>query len=192
MAATPQSLLVRLQNDARPEDWQRLVALYAPLLHGWMMRYRVQAADADDLVQEVLQTVVRELAGFRHSGRAGAFRCWLRVIAVHRLRNFWRSAKGRPTVGPEVLEELGRLEDDASDLSRRWDEDHDRHVVSRLLEQIEGEFHPSTWQAFRRVTLDGASAADTAAELGLTPNAVWIAKSRVLNRLRQESAGIIE
>lgn len=190
MADTSNSLLVRLQTAAAPADWARLVDVYAPLVRGWLGRYHLQPADADDLVQDVLGVLVRELPNFRHNGRTGAFRHWLRVIAVHRVRNFWRTRDAAPDAG--MLAELADLEDAASDPSRRWDADHDRHVVARLLAAIEADFEPTTWQAFRRVVFDGASAAEVAADLGLTPNAVWIAKSRVLHRLRREAGGLVD
>jgi RNA polymerase sigma-70 factor (ECF subfamily) len=84
------------------------------------------------------------------------------------------------------------LEDPASGLSRLWDEEHDRHVVRRLLERIEPDFQPSTWRAFRRQVLDGAPPVAVAAELGLSVNAVLIAKSRVLQRFRQEARGLLD
>jgi RNA polymerase sigma-70 factor (ECF subfamily) len=190
MSITSNSLLLRLQTAASDADWRRLVDVYAPVVRGWLNRYQLQPADADDLVQDVLGVLVRELPTFRHSGRTGAFRHWLRVVAVHRVRNFWRTKKSAP--GPGLMDDLAQLEDAASDLSRQWDAEHDKHVVAKFLDAIENDFEPTTWRAFRRVMFDGAAAADVAAELGITPNAVWIAKSRVLHRLRQEAAGLLD
>lgn len=61
-----------------------------------------------------------------------------------------------------------------------------------MLELIEPEFRPATWQAFRRVVLDGDKPAQVAAELGISENAVLLAKSRVLSRLRQEARGLLD
>jgi RNA polymerase sigma-70 factor (ECF subfamily) len=115
-------------------------------------------------------------------------------MTVNRLRNFWRARQARPAaIGGNHLDHvLDQLEDPHSDLSRLWNHEHDQHVVRRCLELIEPEFAPSTWQAFRRVTLDGADVDAVAAGLGLTPNAVFIAKSRVLSRLRQEVRGLVD
>src|SRR5439155_12281604 len=150
----------------------------------------VRPEDAEDLVQEVLGVVVRELPGFRHDQRRGAFRCWLRTILVHRLRAFWRSARARPVADADGV--LDQLEDPDSGLSRLWDEEHDRHVVRRLLSMIEPEFEPATWRAFRGLMLEGKTTAGVAAEVGVTANAVRIAKSRVLRRLRREIDGLID
>jgi RNA polymerase sigma-70 factor, ECF subfamily len=185
------SLLEGLQHSSSPESWQRLVDLYTPLVRAWLGRYGVPAHDLDDLTQEVFGAVVRDLPDFQHNARTGALRSWLRTITVNRLRNYWRDRKTRPAAvgGSEFEAALDQLGDAASEFSRQWDEDHDRHVLSRLLDVIRPEFEPATWQAFRLLTLVGKPTAAVAEELGLTANAVRIAKSRVLRRLREEAAG---
>jgi RNA polymerase sigma-70 factor (ECF subfamily) len=191
---TPISLLERLRLGPDPASWERLVALYTPLVRRWLGRYAVQPADADDLVQEVLGTLLRELPQFRHDLRRGAFRRWLRTVALNRLRAFWRTRKALPqAVGATDLGPvLDRLEDPVSDLSRLWDEEYDRHVVRRLLEMIELEFEPATWQAFRMLVLEGLPTRDVAARLGISVNAVRIAKHRVLSRFRREIEGLLD
>ena len=87
---------------------------------------------------------------------------------------------------------LDQLEDPASDLTRRWEREHDEHVLQRLLELIEREFQPATWLAFRRQVVDGVPARTVAAELGMTVNAVLIAKSRVLSQLRRNADGLVD
>jgi RNA polymerase sigma-70 factor (ECF subfamily) len=190
---TPISLLERLRLAPDPASWQRFVALYTPLIAGWLRRQDVQAADIDDLTQEVLGTLVRELPQFRHDLRRGAFRRWLRNITINRLRSFWRARRPAPVGGNDSREQmLEQLEDPDSDLSRLWDEEHDRHVVRRLLELIEPEFEPATWRAFQMLVLEAKPTREAAAALGLSPNAVRIAKSRVLARFRQEIDGLID
>jgi RNA polymerase sigma-70 factor (ECF subfamily) len=194
MAETSLSLLERLRARPDAPGWQRLVDLYTPLIHGWLRRHAVRPQDADDLVQEVLGVVVRELPHFEHDRRPSAFRCWLRTITLNRLRAFWRAQRTRAATAGygDAEDRLRELEDPDGSLSRLWDQEHDQHVLRRLLELIEPEFTPATWQAFRRVTLDGARPAAVAAELGLSVNAVLLAKSRVLRRLRQEARGLVE
>src|SRR5208282_5272345 len=97
--------------------------------------------------------------------------------------------KSRPmTYGDNSIdEELAQLEDPESDLSTLWDQEHDQYVLQRLRELIEPEFNAKSWQSFTRTALKGERAAAVAADLGMTVNAVLLAKSRVLRRLRQES-----
>ena len=192
MCQTSASLLERLRCEPDNASWQRLVDLYTPLLRGWLGRHGLQTSDVDDLVQDVLAVVVRDLPRFQHNRRTGAFRRWLRTILVHRLRAFWRARQARPQPTGDLLRLLEEWSDPQASLSRLWDEEHDRYVVGRLLERIQAMVTPSTWQAFRRVVVDGQDEETVAAELGLSVNAVFIAKSRVLSRLRREADGLID
>jgi RNA polymerase sigma-70 factor, ECF subfamily len=194
MSETSTSLLERLREQPDGDAWQRLVRLYTPLLRQWLGRYGLQPSDVDDLTQEVLAVVVRELPQFEHNRRPGAFRRWLRTILVNRLRGFWRARQSRPlaTGDSDLGRMLEQLEDPESGLSRLWDQEHDRHVLARLLEQIEPEVTPTTWQAFRRVVLEGEDEEAVASALGVSVNAVFIAKSRVLSRLRREARDLID
>ena len=190
---TSKSLLLGARDPRDVASWQRLSDLYTPLIRRWVRPYVAQPADDDDVVQEVLTTVVREIARFDHNGRAGAFRAWLRAIVVNRLRNYWEARRGAHGTGDSaMLDQLNQLEDPDSPLGRAWDEEHDRHVVGVLLESIRLEFQPATWHAFEATVRQDRPAAEVAAELGLTVNAVLIAKSRVLKRLREKAAGLVD
>jgi len=181
MSQTSPTLLNSLR--AAPDDaeaWRRFDAIYRPLLTSWLRRYTLQVHDADDLVQDILQTVLRELPHFRYDPGRGHFRGWLRQIMVNRLREFW-SARKRDRASVEPL--LEQWQDSSSDLSRRWDREHDQHVLQAMLAQLEPDFAPTTWQAFRR-QLAGEEPTVVAAGLGLSVNAVLLAKSRILKRLR--------
>ena len=168
--------------------------IYTPLLRHGLRRYHFQDSDVGDLIQEVLATVSRELPEFRHNQRKGAFRSWLRRILVNRLRDLQRSAKYRPIVtgASSMIETFEELEDDASGVSQSWDQQHDMHVMKRLMELVRPQFEPLTWQAFRLQAVDGLSAQEVASQLQMTMNSVYLAKSRVLNNLRREADGLID
>jgi RNA polymerase sigma-70 factor (ECF subfamily) len=184
---TSLSLLERLRaGDA--EAWGRMVALYTPLLRVWLRPAGLQPADIQDVTQNALAVVVRRLPEYRHNGRVGAFRAWLRGIIRNVLRDFLRAAGRRPD--REQL--LADLEDEGSDLNRRWEAEHDRHVLRGLLDVVRDEFRGSTWRAFCRTALDGVRAPEVAAELGLSVNAVHVARSRVLARLRREARNFVD
>ena len=194
MNETSLSLLARLRQSPESETWDRLIEIYAPLIRTWLRKYDVQGSDADDLVQEVLLAVTKDLSRFQHGGQPGAFRGWLKAILVNRLRNFWRKRDRQPQAqgDSDLNERLAQLEDPASELTRIWNRQHDQFVLQQLLARVEPHFTAQTWQAFRRVALDGVRADVVALELDLSLNAVFIAKSRVLSRLRQEADGLIE
>jgi RNA polymerase sigma-70 factor (ECF subfamily) len=190
---TSASLLERLRRAPDEAAWRRLDDLYRPLIRRWLLRDPTLGEDADDLVQDVMEVLVRELPGFQRQ-RTGSFRRWLRTVTAHRLAAHYRARKNRPRALGATPEEcpLAQLADPNSELSRQWDEEHDRHVLRRLMDLIEPMFEPSTLAAFRRVAYDGVAPARAAEELGLSLNAVLLAKSRVLSRLRQEAEGLID
>jgi RNA polymerase sigma-70 factor (ECF subfamily) len=190
---TSVSLLERLRTAPDEEAWKRLDDLYRPLIHRWVLRDPKLRGEAEDLVQEVMQVLVRELPGFRRE-RNGSFRRWLRSVTVYRILATYRAKHRRPVALGAAPEEcpLAELNDPNSELSRLWDQEHDQYVLRRLLELVEPLFEPTTLTAFRRVVFDDIAAKDAALELGLSVNAVCLAKSRVLNRLRQEAAELID
>ncbi len=193
MDQTRQSLLLRVQNG-EPNAWKDLTDLYRPLIFGWLHRQGAPAADLEDLSQDVLLSVVKHLPGFQHTGQRGAFRAWLRTIVCSRTADYWRALDARTlaTGGSGAAAALQQIADPDSKLNRQWDEEHDRYVLRRLLDLVEEEFEPLTLSAFRRVSLDGVSGAEAAQELGMSVAAVYMAKSRVLARIRQEAEGLID
>lgn len=193
-AHTSVSLLDRLRENADGESWDRLVRLYTPLIRGWLRRYFVREQDVEDIVQDVMAVVVREMPGFLHNGRTGAFRNWLRQVLVNRVRIFRDKGRHRPlaTGDDEFHDALQQLEDPACRLAAEWNAEHDRHVVARALELIRGEFPEAHWQAFQLLMVEHLKPAEVAARLAMTPNAVYIAKSRIMTRLRQEIRGLLD
>jgi RNA polymerase sigma-70 factor (ECF subfamily) len=188
---TSASLIERLRDHRHARAWEKLVHVYTPLMRAWLGPGRRQPADVDDLTQRILEVVVRKLPEFAHSGRPGAFRAWLRGIAVNVLREFRRA--GEPvdqSLGTAAL--IDELTVPASGLSAWWEREYDRHVVNGLLSVVERAFAPASWQAFRHVVLDERPAGEVAAELGMSVNAVLLAKSRVLARLRQEARALAD
>jgi RNA polymerase sigma-70 factor (ECF subfamily) len=191
MENTRASLLLRARQGEE-SAWRRLVELYQPLIRAWLLRQQVRPQEAEDFTQDVLAVLVKELPRFEHAGRPGAFRAWLRTVTLNRARLYWRAGSPRGEGGLEALGRIEALADPDSDLSRLWDEEHDAHVLRRLLGVLEQEFEPATLRAFRRLAFDGASGQEVADELGMTVAAVYGAKSRVLQRLREEAQGLLD
>jgi RNA polymerase sigma-70 factor (ECF subfamily) len=193
MDETRQSLLLRAQTG-EASAWNNLTALYRPLILGWLNRQGVPAGDLEDLSQEVLLSVVKHLPGFQHSGQRGAFRAWLRTIVCSRTADYWRAidADTQASGGSGATAALQQIADPDSELNRQWDQEHDRYVLHCLLDLVEEEFEPITLKAFRRLALDGVSGAEAAQELVLSVAAAYVAKSRVLARIRQEAEGLID
>ncbi|HEX4130376.1 MAG TPA: sigma-70 family RNA polymerase sigma factor [Pirellulales bacterium] len=198
-------MLVRAQHND-PLAWQRLVQLYSPLVYYWCRQARLQAADAADVVQDVFHAVARSLARFHHETQRGSFRGWLRRITVNKLRDYlrYRSTKVEGEGGSAHYDRLLALSDDAlladneapdnADETRADETRADETwlVLRRALDVYRSDFQEATWQAFWTVVVDGLTVAEAAVALGMTANAIYKAKSRVLNRLRTELHGLID
>ena len=140
-SATPKSLLQRMRDTNSESDWRQLYRLYAPLIRHWLDGFGISGPDADDLIQEVFLTLVKELPSFEHNGRVGAFRNWLRTTLVFRLKAISRTRKTKTSVSTELTQTvLNDLEDLSSAPNLKWDREHDQFVMRQLLEQIEPEF----------------------------------------------------
>jgi RNA polymerase sigma-70 factor, ECF subfamily len=190
--STSLSLLDRLKS-ARPDasDWTRLQGIYLPLIERWLARVPGLGHESADLAQEVLIVVTRELPRFDRQ-REGSFRAWLRLVTVNRIRTYRRKRYRIPAVGLDPADGfLERLSNPNDELAREWDRDHDAHVFQKLMSLVQPDFAPKTWAAFQRFAVDGVPAARVAEELGLSENAVILAKSRILKRLRQEGGGLV-
>jgi len=189
---TSLSLLDRLKA-ARPDasDWNRLQGVYLPLIERWLGRVPGLGDESADLAQEVLVVVFREVPRFDRQ-REGSFRAWLRQVTVNKIRNYRRKRYRRPAVGLDLADGfLERLSDPNDDLAREWDRDHDKHVVEKLLAVVQPDFNTTTWVAYQRIGVDGVPAGRVAEEMGISENAVILAKSRVLKRLREEAGDLL-
>jgi RNA polymerase sigma-70 factor, ECF subfamily len=192
MNPTSLSLRDRLKV-ARPEDsdWDRLHGIYLPLIQRWLGRVPGLGDESADVAQEVLIVVYREVPRFdrRHEG---SFRAWLRRVTVNRVRTYRRKCHRQAAVGLDLADGfLERLSDPNDDLARQWDRDHDQHVVEKLLAVVQPDFSPTTWTAFQQFGVDGVPAGQVAKDLGISENAVILAKSRVLKRLRAEAGDLL-
>jgi RNA polymerase sigma-70 factor (ECF subfamily) len=183
---TRPSLLVRVRDPADAAAWDAFVAVYAPMVYRYARRRGLQDADAADLTQEVLAEVARCIRSFEYRPEVGRFRDWLGTLTRRKLgRQLGRKAR-------QGVEHLVDLDSEhpgcaaASQPDPEWDVAFAQGVWNAAIEQSRGRFEPLTWRAFERVWVDGLSAAETAAELGLPIEKVYVAKSRVLKRLEEQ------
>jgi RNA polymerase sigma-70 factor (ECF subfamily) len=188
MNTTSPSLLERLRSPDEQTAWERFVQLYTPLLCHWAHRLGLRGQDADDLVQDVFTILVQRLPEFQHDPQK-RFRGWLWTITL----NKWRERQRRRP--PPALVADSALQADllSPDGTPAVDEaEYQQYLIKRALELMQAEFQPATWKAFWECLVGNRTAADVAAELGITENAVYLAKGRVLRRLRQELQGLLD
>jgi RNA polymerase sigma-70 factor (ECF subfamily) len=185
---TSATLLDRLR-DNEAEAWRRFIHLYSPMVYHWAKRCGLANQDAADVLQEVFHAVARSLTDFRSQEHAGSFRGWLWVITRNKVRDHFR-ARGEGAVGGSEMQD--RLRQVPEEEPESWSRDGECSrlvLITRATELIRGDFEVHTWQAFWRLAVEGHAARDIATDLGMTVDAVYQAKARVLRRLREELNG---
>jgi RNA polymerase sigma factor (sigma-70 family) len=186
--ATSASLLIRIRDRGDHAAWTRFVEVYQPLLHGFARKHGLQEADAADLAQEVLRAVARSVGRLDYDPRRGSFRGWLFTVVRNQLRDF-RDRKRRQVAGSGASGVRQLLNEQAAPPERpeeEWDREYERRLFTWAAEQVRPTVQESTWQAFRRTAVEGQSGQEVARALGMTVAAVYLAKSRVMARLKEE------
>jgi RNA polymerase sigma-70 factor, ECF subfamily len=167
-----------------PQQWKRMVGAYAPLIYRWCVRAGARADDAPDIVQEVFRAAAARIGDFNKK-QDGSFHGWMWMITRNKLGDYFRRSKVEPTAvgGSDFLHQLQLIPDvDAEMLIGTNDGLAD--ICQGMLALIGAEFSEKTWQAFWLTAVEGRYPADVAAELGMSVNSVYLAKGRVLRRLR--------
>jgi len=194
---TSRTLLGRVRaRDAAA--WDRLVELYAPLVMHWLARTGLDEEERRDVFQEVFQAAARHIDAFRKEKPTDTFRGWLRTITRNKVNDWFRRQAREPrgVGGSEIRQRIEAVSaPDAPETPEpekpEESDDGEAHLVRAALERLRGEFRPKTWRVFERCVLDGSRPVDVAEELEMTPGAVRVAKSRVLQRLRAELGDIL-
>jgi RNA polymerase sigma-70 factor (ECF subfamily) len=191
--ATSRSLLERVRADDA-SAWDRLVELYAPLVYQWCRRWDLQEQDVADIFQEVFQSVAAHIGSFRKEKPADTFRGWLRTITRNKVLDHFRRLGREPAGvgGTDAQLQLAQLPAPEEESSSKQETDAERSLFRRGLELIRGDFEERTWLAFWRTAVEGRPAREVGDELGMSPGAVRVAKSRVLQRLREELGDLLE
>jgi len=185
---TRPSLLARIKNTGDRQAWAEFVDIYAPLIYGFAQNKGLQDADAADLTQEVLGAVARSAARLEYDPARGTFRGWLFTVVRHKLSNFG-VAQRRHQPGSGDTDLNRRLEQHpapTADEAAAWESEYERQLFTLACEQVRRDFQESTWQAFWRTAIQGTSGKQVAGDLGITSAAVYLAKRRVIARLRQQ------
>jgi len=194
MQETSLSLLQRIASDQNDSDWQRMMMIYRPFIFQRVSTYPALVDQAEDIVQEVMMVLMRELPVFERQ-RTGSFRAWLRSIVLNQLRYAARRAKKTPRPAGQsetLLHQIEQLADPSSEAANDFDHEHDKAVFRNAADVVRDSVKEVTWKAFHRHAMNGEDARMVAEDLGLSLNSVLLAKSRVTRRIREEIQGMVD
>jgi len=184
---TRASLILRLPDAADVAAWDEVVSIYGPLVYRMGLRQGLQAADADDLVQEVFTAVARSVSQWLERSDRGKFRAWLLRIARNTSVNFLTRRRHRPigNGGDEASDWMVDIPAPDCELSGEFDLEYRREVFRWAADQIQDAVTDNTWQAFWLTHVDGRSIAEVAEHLGISTGNVYIGRSRVMSRFKE-------
>ena len=189
---TRPTLLISLRDAGNGTAWREFVRLYAPLVFGYSVQRGLNHADASDLCQEVMVAVAGSMGRFSYDPGRGSFRSWLMRVTRNRLNSFFERqyrrapSNGTTTVMDFLAQQPSREEED------HWETDYRRRMFAWASDQVRGEFTAKTWDAFWQTAVEDKSGDEVATMLGMSAGAVYIARSRVLARLREKITGALK
>ncbi len=184
---TRASLILRLADPADDLAWTEFLQVYEPMLFHLASRWGLQDADAREVVQETLLGVSKSIPEYSDRGHSRAFRGWLAAITRNKLADHLtkHARQERGSGDSDVHRWLDQQASESSSASI-WDWQQKRQVFAWAAERVRSQINEATWQAFHRTTLCGENVKEVAADLGLREGMVYVARSRVMARLRKE------
>jgi RNA polymerase sigma-70 factor (ECF subfamily) len=183
--ATRASLLVRLRDPRDETAWKEFVDLYVPVIYGFGRKQGLQDADAVDLAQEVISAVAGAIGRLDYDPLRGAFRGWLFTVVRRKLANWRRAQKSQPRPGEEGTQQLLEQCPAPDTAQAEWDAEWEQRLFTWACEQARRDVSAASWQAFWRTAVDGQPTREVAAGLGLSVAAVYLARSRIVARLKE-------
>jgi RNA polymerase sigma-70 factor (ECF subfamily) len=184
---TRASLLIRLRDRTDQTAWNEFVTVYGPVIYQFARNRGLQDADAADMMQDVLRSVTGAIDRLDYDPRQGRFRGWLFTITRNRVMTLLASRKGkaRGTGNSDVNSLLAAQPDQHGGIDQDWELEYRRSQTALAMEQVRSEFSEKVWTAFWKTAVDAESADVAGRALGMSTGAVYVAKSRVLARLRE-------
>jgi RNA polymerase sigma-70 factor (ECF subfamily) len=200
---TRPSLLVRIRDADDREAWRQFVDIYAPLIYGFCRKRGLQDADAADVTQDVFRAVAAKIGSrptsekgsggeastetpkWEYDPNRGSFRGWLYTVTRNKISDFLdrKQARGSGDTGTQQFLEQ---QPDTNEDETTWQREAQQRIFAWAAERIRGDFQEATWNAFWQVAVEGKSGEEAARNLHMSVGAVYVAKSRILARLKKE------
>jgi RNA polymerase sigma factor (sigma-70 family) len=177
---TRPSLILRLRNPNDMAAWSEFVEVYQPLIRSLAIRRGLQAADADDVTQEVLASVAKNIETWKSKSESTSFRAWLATITRNQTFLFFRQSGRQPSTGLDS--QIGRRPAELQEID--FDVEHDRQLFSWAARRVQPRFEPLTWKAFWMTAVEEKSVAEVAMQLETSVAKIYVWRSRVMSALK--------
>ncbi len=189
---TRASLLLRLRDPRDRSAWDQFLQIYQPLIFRLARRRGIQDADAREVTQDVLMSVAGAIGRWETDPERGSFRGWLSTITRNLVVNYLirQSRHPRGSGDSDLKQWLDEQPDPQSDESEFFDREEERQIFRWAAEQIRPEFQETTWTAFWQTAVEGREPADVARELGVVIGVIYVSRSRVMKRLREQVTSV--
>jgi len=183
---TSPTLLGRLRRSPTDQEaWEEFVQRYGPKILSWCRRWRLQDADADDVVQMVLARFAARVRDFEYDP-ARSFRAWLLTLTHHAWSDLASSRKNIVGSGDSRVGELLASVAARDELAKELADAYDLELINAAMLRVRLRVQPQTWDAYQLTTMDGLAGAEVAAKLNMKVTAVFKAKSNVQKLLQEE------
>ena len=183
---TQPTLLLRIRDTEDEASWERFVKIYTPLVFGYCRKRGLQEADASDVAQEVMRTVAQSINRFDYNKKKGTFRGWLLTVTRNKLLKYFSKLQkqpigtGRTTIQTKLEETPDAVE------TAHWNHAYQQRLFQWASGEVKEEFAEKTWSAFWLAAVENQSSQKIATDLQMSLGAVYIAKSRVIARIRKQ------
>ena len=187
---TRETLLIRLRDPGDEASWNLFAEIYTPLFYGFCVKRGLQHADAADVIQEVMCSVARAIRGFDYDPQRGQFKSWLFTAVRHAISGYFRKSARLPLTALETqfFERVSQIPDEQEQLD--WERDYQRQLLAWAMGKVRGDYAGHIWKAFEETALRGRSPSEVAAELGMTNNAVAVARHRIIQKLKDTAHSV--
>lgn len=176
---TQPSLVLRLRDHSDTNAWNEFVDVYSPLIYDFCRSRQLQSSDAADVTQEVLLRLSKAIRNFEYNRDKGLFRDWLARIVLNEIRRLTSKAS-------HLAIALDELDKDSGNLTSSWNEQFQQHIFTKALERTRVNFNEETWRMFEMSWLQKIASEQVAESMGVGIERIYVARSRVLKRLRYE------
>ena len=190
-SSTSVSLIRRVQSNDRGA-WERLSVIYGPVIYDWARQHGCQPQDAADVMQDVFQSLTKNVTKFDVL-RNTSFRGWLWTVTRNKVHDFYRRrvSEDQAEGGSEALQRMQQMAEIPPLSDSNIGQAELSGIHRRAMELMKSDFETQTWQAFWRTVVNSETPAEVAADLGISKWTVYKARSRVLQRLRDEFSGLM-